>query len=396
MMLKSDVCVIGGGPSGLRLAGRLAETGLHVRVLEKKTAVGSGVICTGIVGKEAFAEFGLNTDSVLREIQSVRLVSPSHNSILYSHPVSFAYVVDRERFDRNLAAEASELGAEIMLGTRVEDIRIDPERVEVRARTEGGDAVSFDARLAVLATGIDYGLQKKLDLGRPREFLNGAQAEIETAGDLMTTIFVGRGVAPGAFGWAVPSGPGRVRIGMLTGKDSRTCLMDLIQEFYAGELADFDPESIRVKAIAQGLLSRTFGNRVIALGEAAGQIKTTTGGGIYYGLVCADIAAAAVQGCFAAGDFSASALAAYEKNWKNALQKEIILGHMTRRMCARLSDSQIERIFRLAQTDGILPIVREKADFDWHSDLILALVKRLSFMKTFRGMSDKQGIGKSN
>ena len=183
---------------------------------------------------------------------------------------------------------------------------------------------------------------------------------------------------------------------MLTGKDSRSCLSGLIKEFYAGELADFDPDSIRVKAIAQGLLSRTFGDRVIALGEAAGQIKTTTGGGIYYGLMCADIAAAAVHACFSRGDFSASALAPYEKNWKSALQKEIILGHMTRRMCARLSDSQIERIFRLAQTDGILPIIREKADFDWHSDLILALVKRLSFMKTFRGMSENQGIGKSN
>jgi digeranylgeranylglycerophospholipid reductase len=396
MIQKSDVCVIGGGPSGLRLAGRLAEAGLHVCVLEKKTAVGSGVICTGIVGKEAFGEFGLNTDSVLREIQSVRLVSPSHNSILYSHPVSFAYVVDREKFDRNLAAKASELGAEIMLGMRAEDVRIDPERVEVQARTEGGDAVSFTARLMVLATGIDYGLQKKLDLGRPREFLSGAQAEIETTEDLMTTIFVGRGVAPGAFGWAVPSSPGRVRIGMLTGKDSRTCLADLIREFYAGRFADFDQESIRVKAIAQGLLSRTFGDRVLALGEAAGQIKTTTGGGIYYGLVCADIAAAAVRECFATEDFSASALSAYEKNWKSALQKEIILGHMTRRMCARLSDSQIERIFRLAQTDGILPIIREKADFDWHGDLILALVKRLSFMKTFRGMSENPGIGKSN
>ncbi len=68
------------------------------------------------------------------------------------------------------------------------------------------------------------------------------------------------------------------------------------------------------------------------------------------------------------------------------MQREIVLGRMARRVCARLTDAQMERIFYLAQTDGIIPIIREKGDFDWHGDLILALVKRLSFMKVFRGI----------
>jgi hypothetical protein len=60
-------------------------------------------------------------------------------------------------------------------------------------------------------------------------------------------------------------------------------------------------------------------------------------------------------------------------------------------MCARLSDGRIESLFHLAQTDGIVPIIREKADFDWHSGLIFALLQRLSFMKYFRDVKDRLG-----
>ncbi|MGZ4886536.1 MAG: FAD-dependent monooxygenase, partial [Candidatus Aminicenantales bacterium] len=93
---RSDVLVIGGGPSGLRVAGRLAARGLDVRVLEKKAAVGRNVVCTGIIGKDVFARFGLDPCSIIQEIRDVRLVSPFGTSLTYSHPRPFACVVDRE------------------------------------------------------------------------------------------------------------------------------------------------------------------------------------------------------------------------------------------------------------------------------------------------------------
>ena len=74
-MKRSDVLIVGGGPSGLRLAARLAESGIHVRVLEKKEEIGSNIVCTGIIGKDVFNDFGLNKDSALGELQTVRLVS---------------------------------------------------------------------------------------------------------------------------------------------------------------------------------------------------------------------------------------------------------------------------------------------------------------------------------
>ena len=385
-MKSSDVLVVGGGPSGLRLAARLAGSGLHVRVLEKKDGIGSRVVCTGIIGKEVFDSFGMNRDSALGQLQTVRLVSPLGTSVVYRHPQPFAYVVDRERFDRNLASEARNRGTDIELSTKAEDIQVFGEGVRIRAREEGGSRSLFSARMAVLASGIDYGLHAKLGLGRPKEYLYGAQVEIETANPAAAAIFVGRDVAPGAFAWMVPCGPARLRVGLLTRREPRAYLAKLAGTVFPERFANTVPPGIRVKAIAQGLISKTYGERVIAIGEAAGHVKTTTGGGVAYGLMGADIAAEVIGESFAKNAFAANDLARYEKAWRAAMQREIVLGHMARRVCARLTDAQMERIFYLAQTDGIIPIIREKGDFDWHGDLILALVKRLSFMKVFRGI----------
>jgi len=384
-MKTSDVLIVGGGPSGLRVAARLAGAGLDVRVLERKGDIGSKVVCTGIIGKEVFDSFGMNRDSALCQLQAVRLVSPYGTSVVYRHPQPFAYVVDRERFDRNLASEARARGADIVLDTKVEDILVGRDGVLVRSRASSGGRTLFSARMAVLATGIDFGLQAKLGLGRPKEYLNGAQVEIETEDAAAAAIFVGRAVAPGAFAWMVPSGPCRVRVGVLTRREPREYLARLARAVFPDRYAADAPAGIRVKAVAQGLLSKTYGERILAVGEAAGHVKTTTGGGVAYGLMGADIASEVIRECFTKGAFGADDLAPYEKAWKSAMQREIVLGRMARRLCARLTDAQMERIFYLAQTDGIIPIIREKGDFDWHGDLILALVKRLSFMKVFRG-----------
>ncbi len=389
-MKKADVIVVGAGPSGLRTAARLAGAGLDVRVLERKPSVGAGVVCTGIVGREAFDEYGLDRGAVVGDMQKVRLVSPFATELVYTHPRPFACVVDREKFDGRLAEAAMSAGAAVVCGARVDDVSVGPDGVEAVVQDGDGRTERLRAHVAVLATGVDYALQRKLGLSTPREYLMGAQVECDCPGDGATSLFFGRDVAPGAFAWSVPAGPGRARVGLLTPRDARGRLRDLL-----GRGPGFDGlrerGPIRTKPVAQGFLARTVGDRVLAVGEAAGQTKTTTGGGISYGLACADLAADAVLEAFARSTFGPAALSGYERRWKDLLRKEIVVGHRTRKMCARLSDRRIESLFQLALTDGIVPIIRDTADFDRHSGLILALLQRLSFMSFFRDVRDRLG-----
>jgi len=389
-MKNADVIVVGAGPSGLRTAARLARTGLDVRVFEKKPRVGTGVVCTGIVGREIFDDFGLDRGAVVEEMQTVRLVSPAGSELVYTHPRPFACVVDRERFDGRLAEEAAAAGATVACGAAVDDLAVDADGVTVSVRDGEGALRRERAAVAVLATGVDFGLQRRLGLSIPREFLKGAQVEGPVPGAGTATLFFGRDVAPGAFAWSVPSGPGRARIGVLTQKDARACLCGLLERhFGASGLRELGP--VRSRPVAQGLLDRTVGDRVLAVGEAAGQTKTTTGGGLSYGLACADIAAGVVRGAFDRSAFGPAGLAEYERGWKALLRKEILVGRTARHMCARLSDGRIESLFELARTDGIVPIIRATADFDRHSGLIFALLERLSFMRFFRDVRDRLG-----
>ncbi len=390
-MRRTDVIVVGAGPSGLRTAGCLAAAGLDVRVLERKPRPGANVVCTGIVGQEVFDVFGLDRRSVIAEVRTVRLVSPFSTVLTYEHPRPFACVVDRERFDNALAEAAAAAGAALSCDSRVDDIAVGAAGVEVTVRDGAGAVSRQAAAMAVLATGVDYRLQKKVGLAVPRDFLRGAQVEASIPDGATTTLFFGRDVAPGAFAWSVPAGGGKARVGLLTKKDPKACLQKLLASNFGGVLETAGEAPIRTRPIAQGLLSGTFGDRVLAVGEAAGQTKTTTGGGISYGLTCADLAADVILGCFGRSSFGAADLAEYERRWKGRLQREIVVGHTARRMCARLSDGRIESLFQLARTDGIIPIIREKADFDWHSELIFALLQRLSFMKFFRDVRDRLG-----
>ena len=385
-MKRADVIVVGAGPSGLRAAARLAAGGLGVTVLERKPRVGAGVVCTGIVGREVFDERGLDRGAVVEELRTVRLVSPFETELVYEHPRAFACVVDRERFDRGLAGAAAAAGAEIVCGARVEDASVGRDGVEVAIREDGGGLSRRSAALAVLATGVDYALQRKLGLSAPRDFLNGAQVEGPFPGAAATTLFFGRDVAPGAFAWSVPAGGGRAKVGVLTRGDPRAPLLRLLDRSFGGARGQ-----VRTRPVAQGLLTRTFGDRVLAVGEAAGQTKTTTGGGVGYGLACADLAADVVLDGFARSALGPDGLAAYERRWKALLAKEILVGQRARLMCARLSDGRIESLFELARTDGIMPIIRDRADFERHSGLIFALLQRLSFMRFFRDVKDRLG-----
>ena len=114
---------------------------------------------------------------------------------------------------------------------------------------------------------------------------------------------------------------------------------------------------------------------MIAVGEAAGQVKTTTGGGIYYGLLCAELAAEVIVEALQCDRCDEGFLVQYEVKWKKEIYRELKLGYLFRKAFAKLSDHEIEKLFSLASLNGIIPLIRVKARFDWHVEVLRSVMR---------------------
>ncbi|MDE3154716.1 MAG: NAD(P)/FAD-dependent oxidoreductase [Acidobacteriota bacterium] len=369
-----DVLVVGGGPGGLHAARRLAEAGYGVALFEEHPEIGRPVHCTGILAPETFTEFGLRDAGLVNTLTHVRFHSPSGIEIEYSTPIEEVAVVERPLFDRSLAGQALDAGADLRCGVRITDVAVEDDGVVVTTRD--GDVVR--GRVGILACGANYALQRRLGLGFPRSYLQSAQAELPAGRPGDVELYFGTDVAPGGFGWVAPvlrDGSAVARVGVMCARDAIghfRAILDRVRDRWA--LGDVCGEP-RQKILPLGPIDRTYADRLVAIGDAAGLVKPTTGGGIYYSLVSAELAAQVIGRALAAGDLSAPVLAEYEHRWRERLADEIEAQGRLRALAEQMDDAQIDALFDLARTDGVMPIVRKTARFNQHRSLILALLK---------------------
>jgi geranylgeranyl reductase family protein len=370
-----DVTIVGGGPAGLSAAARLAGAGHSVTVLEEHAAFGDPVHCTGVLAEDAFAELDLPRDVVLNPLSTARFHSPSGLDISYTSPATEAVVIDRVAFDRYLADTASHAGATLVNGVRVTGITVEP--TQVRIAFENGDQLR--SRSVVLACGANYRFQRELGLGVPAVHLASAQLELPATRDGDVEVYFGSDLAPRGFAWAVPvirpSGL-FVRIGVMCKDNAAEYFQRVVEK--VGPSWGVAPQVGRVprrRLLPLSTIRRTYGDRVLAIGDAAGLVKPTTGGGIYYSLISAALAADVLGDALQKDELKAPALARYETGWRQRLAPEFRAQLALRLLAQRLPDRAIDALWDLARTDGVMPIIRRTARFNRHRDLITALFR---------------------
>jgi len=376
-----DVLIIGAGPAGLSAAARLAARGRDTLVLEEHPEVGRPAHCTGVLGHDAFSELDLPRDTILSITRSAAFRAGHGEPVLIESDHVIATVVDRPMFDAALGDRARAAGAEVRTSARVDAIAVDADGVTVGVR----DGAPLRARALILACGANYRFNRALGLGIPRAYVQSAQVEMPFPALPHIDVRMGRALAPAGFAWAVPFLRGDVpyaRLGLLCDTGARArfgAFVDQLTREHGASSAPMPPP--RLKMLPLGPVGKTVSDRVLAVGDAAGLVKPTTGGGIYYGLLSGVYAAETLDTCLAADRLGERDLRVYETRWRERIGPDIRAGLAFRKVASRLGDRGIDALVELARVDGIVPLLKETADFNWHRRAALALLRHPAFRR---------------
>ncbi len=331
-----DFVVVGAGPAGARFARRAADAGRDVLVLEKGT-VGEPLACSGHVSSDIWNY--VDEDVRDRLLQNhvygarFRVGGPGSKPYPFYKREPVSNVIDRVGLDQALADAARDAGADVREGHTVVDIDERDDRVVVevsvadgaRAVTtdrtvagDGGGTRRFEAEMIAGCDGPTSRVRRSLDLPEPDELLHGVLAfdDEPDHGDLVDVHLT----APRFFAWRIPRGDAGVEYGLAAppGDDVST-LFDRLTDAY-----DVTTDRFCSGAIPVGPPGRVTTDRAFLIGDAAGQTKPFTGGGILYGMTAADIAAETIEPA------DPTTLADYESGWRDELEREIRLGKAIR------------------------------------------------------------------
>ena len=357
-MKEYDVVIAGGSISGLLTAREIARNGNSVLVLEEGFEIGTPDHCGGLVSKTALNDLGINPsqktfDSIIR---SEQIFSPSGKNITIDSKNQNVVVVSRRELDKQAALQAQKLGAEIMVNTSY------MKKTDSGVKTSIGD---INCKVVVDCRGVNALLNNDRD-----GVLQSAQYEVygDWIQDGQVEVYIDQKKYPEFFGWIIPSGNGIGKVGV-AGKEIN------VSKTMENLLSSKGNHSIIRKIYApiwiKGPIKKFTSENLIIVGDAAGQAKPTTAGGIYSCGMGGIVAGKTITKFLETKKISD--LEEYQKIWINKFGKEFEKQTLARRLLRRLDNDSIDKLFNQI-TPEIIKEISEKDDFDFHTGSIIKLL----------------------
>ncbi|WP_214083907.1 NAD(P)/FAD-dependent oxidoreductase [Methanoculleus sp.] len=348
MQNRCDVVVVGAGPAGSTAARYAAESGLDVLLIDKRKVIGVPVCCgefnaSPAVLAEALPSapgldelFPVDPGLVRRRIRCAVAVSPGDRE--YEFDLG-GYTVDRDAFDRHLADTAVRAGAVLSPDTKFLS------REGHRVTTSRGDV---EAGVVVAADGPLSPVCRSAGMERSAVLAPAITCRVEGEFGDRLKLFFGNRVAPGGYAWIFPK-QGCANVGLGVQKKS-TPVPVLLRAFLSQ--SGFSARDVQAGFVpVSGPIGKTVRENVLAVGDAAGHVVASNGGGIAPAMICGRLAGLAAARHLLHGE----PLRAYEREWRSAIGRELLAAARTKRMADRVfgSDFLIERAMSLLGGHGI-------------------------------------------
>lgn len=363
-----DVVVAGGSVAGLACAREVAKAGHSVIVVEQDFEVGTPEHCGGLVSMSALEELGVipSQKTLDSQIESATLSSPGGNMITLDASRQKVLVINRREFDKQLARQAQQNGAEIRVKTAFK---------QVSGSTAVTTAGEFEFKILVDARGVTALVHKDKS-----GVLQSAQYEVYGDWIKKGRIEVNFDAQkyPGFFSWIIPSAEGIGKVGVAGRKINA---MNSIEKFLEKKGKHSVIRKIFAPIWVNGPISNFVCANTVIVGDAAGQSKPTTAGGIYSCGMGGILAGRAISRFLQSSkDID---LESYQKSWNLKFKKEFERQLFLRKMFERLDNHSIDKLFG-AVTPQMLQEISKNDDFDFHTSALIKMLGLKGSLKVAR------------
>jgi geranylgeranyl reductase family protein len=367
-----DVVIAGGSIAGLLAAREIAYIkNISVMVLEEDPEIGTPEHCGGLVSMEGIEKLGIipSYDVLDNKIKSAKFFSPSSGFEVKAESQN-VIVLNRRAFDKQIAFQAQKMGAEI---------RVKCSMISISRKDQNKDSNHLSGHILKTTEGeleCDYFIDGRgivSLLKRSREgILQSAQYEVYAPWIDRDTVEVhfDNQKYPGFFAWIIPTGSGKGKVGVAGRSINAAKVLKSYMDNKAGKYTVVR----RVYApiwIMGPIESFLNGPKAIVIGDAAGQTKPTTAGGIYSCGMGGILAGRAVVN--AIENNRDTLLGEYQKDWSSIFGAEFKKMKIVREILERLDNKALDELFSSISENEISRISAE-GNFDIHSRAIYKIL----------------------
>jgi len=365
-----DAVVAGGSISGLLAAREIAKNGHSVLVLEEGFEVGSPEHCGGLVSENALKELGIKPSPKTFDgkIECAKIFSPEGKKITINSKKQEIIVINRRELDKQVARQARDNGAEISVMTSFQ------EKINNVIKTSNGNV---ECKFFVDCRGVSRLANKDRE-----GILLTAQYEVyaDWIKKGQVEVYFDQEKYPEFFAWIIPSGEGVGKVGV-SGKGINT--VTRMDEFLKSKGNFSTIRKIFAPIWIKGPIKNFVEKDTVIVGDAAGQAKPTTAGGIFSCGMAGIMAGRAISEAIETRNISS--LMKYEKVWKEKFGKEFEKQNLARKILARLDNSTVNKLFN-SITPEIEEDISNKEDFDFHTSSILKLLGMKGSFNTMQAL----------
>ncbi|NHJ48477.1 MAG: NAD(P)/FAD-dependent oxidoreductase [Asgard group archaeon] len=392
-----DIAIIGAGPVGTLAAINAKRKSLSVVLFDQRKIIGKPDHCAGLISKSGFDQIGLSSlpKEVIQnnDIKGAKFYSPNGSEIIVKRKSSQAYVVDREKLDQFILTKAQEKDVEIKLQTKISDLKYDPTNKMNTIKSKdfvSKKIINYKSKLAILSVGSSSSLIKSMKLPEisKTSYYSGYQVLAENLMNIdkhFVELYLNQKLVPGFFFWVIPLDETRAKVGLASSAKLSKSRLEFFMKKYVLTKSKFYKAKISKryagKVIVNGLRKKTVYDGLLIAGDAAGQTKATTGGGVITGGLAGSIAGNVAAEAVSTDKLNTNFLKKYETNWQSQLLRQLQVMGLLRRFLNKLSNNQLDEIFSTIIDNNFIQIIEEKGDIDKQATIILELLKQPKIMR---------------